>query len=136
AGRTKRCRRATAGEVQLRRQMAARVGLPDSALAEALYLGSVMLPYRLRPQAGPRSGRSWWMAPIALVVGFPLIAFRLRAPALVLLVTTLICASAASMGIALHWFYIRNRRVVVDDLKVTQVDLWGRQRSVARPEIS
>ena len=40
------------------------------------------------------------------------------------------------VGVVLHSLYIRNRRVVVDDLNVTQVDLWGRQRSVARPEIS
>ena len=123
-------------ETQLRQQLASRFGLPDPASAEALSPTSVVLPYTLRPQAAPRSGRSWWIAPIALVVGFPLIALRLRAPALVVLVTLVISASAASIGVVLHSLYIRNRRVVVDDLNVTQVDLWGRQRSVARPEIS
>jgi hypothetical protein len=93
-----------------------------------------MLPCTVRPQ--PVSGRRpWWIGVLILAFGFPAMAYRWRAPQSVLVATGIICVALALAVVAIHWLYIHNRRLVVDDLSVSLFDLWGGQKTIPRAEL-
>jgi hypothetical protein len=95
---------------------------------------SVALPYTLRPQPAA-SARPWWISPVVVVVMFPMLTFRFRAPAIVTLLTVALSAALALTLVVLHWLYTHNRRLVVDDINVSRFDMWGRATVVPRTEI-
>ncbi len=99
-------------------------------------LRDVSRPYTVRPQPSPSTGRSWWMAPLALAFGVPTIALRFRAPWMVLVATLGFGLISAAFLVVLHTMYVRNRRVVVDEITLTRFDMWGRAREVARSEVA
>jgi hypothetical protein len=93
-------------------------------------------PYTVRPQPSTSTGSPWWMAPVALAVGFPWIALRYGAPMQVLAITVIAGVTAAMLVVVIHTMYARNRRLVVDELDVTQVNMWGQKTIRSRSEIA
>jgi hypothetical protein len=93
------------------------------------------LPFILRPHSMP-TGRPWWVAPIAVAIAVPLLLLRSRTPASVAQVVLAVTVAGIVVGIVLHWLY-RNRRVlVVDDVSVRRMNLFGFSRIVARSDIA
>jgi hypothetical protein len=97
---------------------------------------AISLPYTVRPQASPSTGRPWWVAPVALAIGFPWIAFQYRAPMEVLAITIVAGVTSAVLLIVLHTMYACNRRLVVDELEVTRTNTWGQKTTCSRSEIA
>jgi hypothetical protein len=109
-------------------------GLAPGSAPAVPHSVSVALPYTLRPQPAANA-RPWWISRIVAMVMFPMLAFRYRAPNLVVLLTVVLSAGLAVAIVVIHWLYTRNRRLVVDDINVSRFDMWSRPTVVPRTEI-
>src|SRR5579864_7841276 len=94
---------------------------------------SVILPFSVHSR--PWNSSPWWLAPIVLFaitasrvfpgrgIGGPMLAFVAGSAAVSILVGVL------------QYLYFYRRRIVIDDLNVSYVDMFGRTRSVSRGEV-
>ena len=96
---------------------------------------SVTLPFTLRPNPMP-TGRPWWVGLVVGGIAVPLLLLRLRTPSSIGLPVLVIMVCAMLAGVFLHWRYRNGRRLVVDDLSVRRVNLFGAVRVVSRSDIT
>jgi len=107
---------------------------PTGGTAESQPVG-VTLPFILRPHSMP-TGRPWWVAPIAVAIAVPLLLLRSRTPASIAQVVLAVTVAGIVLGIVLHWLYRNRRMLVVDDLTVRKMNLFGFSRVVSRSDIA
>ena len=96
---------------------------------------SVTLPFTLRPHPMP-TGRPWWVGLIITAVGVPLLLLRMRTPAAIAQIALEVTVTAMLAAFVLHWLYRNRRRLVVDDLTVRRVNLFGFSRAVSRTDVA
>ncbi len=96
---------------------------------------TVNLPMTLRPRRIP-AGYPWWVALIVAGIGVPSLVLRMRMPGSIAHVVIAATLMAMLVGVILHWLYRNRRMLVVDDMSVRRVNLFGMSRSVSRTEIS
>jgi hypothetical protein len=97
--------------------------------------GAVNLPMTLRPRPIP-ANYPWWVALIATGIGVPSLVLRMRTPGSIAQVVLAATVIAMLAGIVLHWLYRHRRMLVVDDMNVRRVNLFGMSRVVSRSEIA
>lgn len=96
---------------------------------------AVNLPMTLRPHPIP-ANYPWWVALIATGIGVPSLVLRMRTPGSIAQVVLAATAIAMLAGIVLHWLYRHRRMLVVDEMNVRRVNLFGMSRVVSRAEIA
>ena len=107
---------------------------PTGGTADSQPVGAT-LPFILRPHPMP-TGRPWWVAPIAVAIAVPLLLMRSRTPASIAQVVLAVTVAGIVVGIVLHWLYRNRRMLVVDDLSVRGMNLFGFSRFVSRGDIA
>jgi hypothetical protein len=95
----------------------------------------VTLPYTLRPHPIP-TGRPWWMSLIIAGISMPLLLLRMRTPGSIAQVVLWATVAAMAAAVVLHWLYRNRRMLVVDDLSVRRVSMFGAARVVSRSDIA
>jgi hypothetical protein len=95
---------------------------------------AVSLPMTLRPRPIP-AGYPWWLALIAAGIGVPSLLLRMRTPDSIAHVVIVATAIAMLAGIILHWLYGHRRMLVVDEMNVRRVNLFGASRVISRADI-
>jgi hypothetical protein len=95
----------------------------------------VTLPFTLRPHPIP-TGRPWWVGLIIAGIAVPLLLLRMRTPAAI--AQAVLAATVATMlaAVVLHWLYRNRRMLVVDDLSVRRVSMFGAARIVSRSDVA
>jgi hypothetical protein len=96
---------------------------------------AVNLPMTLRPRPIPAS-YPWWLALIATGIGVPSLLLRMRTPGSIAEVVLAATVIAMVAGVVLHWLYRHRRMVVVDDMTVRRVDLFGASRVISRADVA
>jgi len=96
---------------------------------------TVNLPMTLRPRPIP-AGYPWWVALIVVGIGVPSLLLRMRTPGSIAQVVLAATVIAMLVGVVLHWLYRHRRMVVVDDMSVRRVNLFGMSRVISRAEIA
>jgi hypothetical protein len=96
---------------------------------------TVNLPMTLRPHPIP-SAYPWWVGLIAAAIAVPTLLLRMRTPGSIAQVVLAALAVAMLAGVILHWLYRNRRMVVVDDMSVTRVNLFGWTRVIPRTDIT
>jgi hypothetical protein len=93
------------------------------------------LPFTLRPHPTP-TGRPWWVGLIIAAIAMPLFLLRMRTPAAI--AQAVLAATVAMMlaAVVLHWLYRNRRMLVVDDLSVRRVSMFGAARIVSRSDVA
>lgn len=94
---------------------------------------AVILPFSLHSR--PWNGRPWWLAPLVFF-GVPIWMLirgnRITNPGLVFV------AVSVGLGLivgALQYAYVYRRRIIVDDLNLTYVNMFGRTKTISRGEV-
>ena len=95
----------------------------------------VTLPFTLRPHPIP-TGRPWWVGVIIAGIAVPLFLLRMRTPEAIAQVVYGITVCTLLTVVLLHWLYQNRRQLVVDDLSVRRVSLFGVGRVVSRSDIA
>jgi hypothetical protein len=95
---------------------------------------AVNLPMTLRPRRIPAS-YPWWLALIATGIGVPSLLLRMRTPGSIAEVILAATVVAMLAGVVVHWLYRHRRMVVVDDMTVRRVNLFGASRVISRSDI-
>ena len=93
------------------------------------------LPFTLRPHPIP-TGRPWWVALIAVGIGVPMLMLRSRTPASIGQVILAVTVAGMLAGVVLGWLYRNRRMLVVDELSVRRVNLFGFARVLSRSDIA
>jgi len=96
---------------------------------------AVNLPMTLRPRPIPAS-YPWWLALIAIGIGVPSLLLRMRTPGSIAQVVLAATVIAMLAGVVLRWLYRHRRMVVVDDMSVRRVGLFGASRVISRSDIA
>jgi len=96
---------------------------------------AVNLPMTLRPRPIPAS-YPWWFALIATGIGVPSLLKRMRTPGSIAGVVLAATAIAMLAGFALHWLYRHRRMLIVDEMSVRRVNLFGASRVISRSDIA
>ena len=96
---------------------------------------TVNLPLTLRPRPSP-AGYPWWVALIVAGIGVPSLVLRMRTPGSIAQVVIAATVMAMLVGVILHWLYRNRRMLVVDDMSVRRVNLFGTSSVVSRSEIA
>jgi len=96
---------------------------------------AVNLPMTLRPRRIP-AGYPWWLALIATGIGVPSLVLRMRTPSSIAQVVIAATVIAMLAGVVLHWLYRHRRMLVVDDMSVRLVNLFGVSRVISRAEVA
>jgi hypothetical protein len=96
---------------------------------------TVNLPMTVRPRPIP-AGYPWWVALIATGIGVPSLLLRMRTPGSIAQVVLAATVIAMLAGVVLHWLYRHRRMVVVDDMTVRRVSLFGASRVIPRSDIA
>jgi hypothetical protein len=89
----------------------------------------------LRPRPIPAS-YPWWLALIAIGIGVPSLLLRMRTPGSIAQLVLAATVIAMLAGVVLHWLYRHRRMVVVDDMSVRRVGLFGASRVISRSDIA
>lgn len=89
----------------------------------------------LRPRPIPAS-YPWWLALIATGIGVPSLLLRMRTPGSIAQLVLAATVIAMLAGVVLHWRYRHRRMVVVDDMSVRRVGLFGASRVISRSDIA
>lgn len=95
----------------------------------------VTLPFTLRPHPIP-TGRPWWVSLIMAGIALPLLLLRMRTPGSIARVVLGVTGCALLAAVVLHWLYRNRRMLVVDDLTVRRVNLFGISHVVSRNDIA
>jgi hypothetical protein len=95
----------------------------------------VVLPREFRPHWGLAPG-TWWLRPLAIAIGFPLIALRGGSSRDFLIATLIGSAVVAISMVGARLLEARGRVLAVDELNVALIDWWGSRQTVARSQIS
>jgi len=124
------------------------LGQPDMLLRHALmgdqpgamsWLSSprsiaVNLPMTLRPRPIP-AGYRWWVGLIAVGVAVPNLVLRMRTPASIAQGVIAVTALAMLAALIARWLYRHRRMLVVDDMSVRLVNLFGASHVISRSDI-
>jgi hypothetical protein len=95
----------------------------------------VTLPFTLRPHPIP-TGRPWWVGVIIAGIAVPLFLLRMRTPEAIAQMVYGITVCTLLTVVLLHWLYRNRRQLVVDDLSVRRVSMFGVGRVVSRSDIA
>jgi uncharacterized membrane protein len=114
------------------------LGVPTAETPEVMaapQVAGVTLPFTLRPHPIP-TGRPWWVGLIIAAIAMPLLLLRMRTPAAI--AQAVLAATVATMlaAVVLHWLYRNRRMLVVDDLSVRRVSMFGAARVVSRSDVA
>src|ERR1700694_1639249 len=84
----------------------------------------------------PIADHPLWVALIVAGIGVPSLVLRMRTPGSIAQVVIAATVMAMLVGVILHWLYRNRRMLVVDDMSVRRVNLFGTSSVVSRSEIA
>jgi hypothetical protein len=95
----------------------------------------MMGPFTLRPHPTP-TGRPWWVSLIVVAIGVPLLLLEIGTPGAIAQLVLAATVAGILAAVVLHWLYRNRRMLVVDELSVRRVNLFGFSRVVSRSDIA
>jgi hypothetical protein len=93
------------------------------------------MPFILRPHPIP-TGRPWWVSLTVVAIGVPLLLLKIGTPSAIAQVVLTLTVAGIGTGVLLHWLYRNRRMLVVDELSVRRVNLFGFSRVISRSDIA